>query len=372
MITELKLQNFKCFGDETSFKFSRFNVLYGKNGRGKSTAIQSLLLLGQNVRIKDSFINNLSLKGAYIDLGNYKDVTNRYNGAEALIRFEVASDVDNVLKLTFGASEVGPTMIHLEDAWSGDTHLVSSVGTELEDSEETRNSSAMSGIRILEAFKQLRYVATGRRGPVNYEERYDDFTKDDIGASGERLINALAKCTNPFIEDFQNALSFILSGATVKLSEDNNVDHIDMLLDSCDESAGFKPSNVGFGYSFVMPIVFQLLSADRNTTVIVENPEAHLYPGAQSRLIEWMVSVAGSKNLQVILETHSDHIINGLRISVKQKKLNRNDVMIQFVDREDNTKTPSVQIIRMDQNGTLSDNPADFMDEWTKQLLELL
>jgi len=69
MITGLKLNNFKCFGDETEFRFSRFNVLYGKNGRGKSTAIQSLLLLSQNVKGKDSLVN-LSLRGTYVDLGS--------------------------------------------------------------------------------------------------------------------------------------------------------------------------------------------------------------------------------------------------------------------------------------------------------------
>lgn len=371
MITGLKLSNFKCFGDETSFKFSKFNVLYGKNGRGKSTAIQPLLLLGQNIRGKESVVN-LSLKGAYVDLGSFRDVTNRYKGNDSPIKFEFVSETGNALRLVYDVSDVGSTMIHLEDAWSGDVHMVSNVGTEQEDSHGTMNSTAMSGIKILETFRQLRYVSAGRRGPVNYEERNDDFVKDDIGATGERLINALAKCDRSFLDSFQEALSFVLSGATVKLSEDKSVDHIDLLLDSSDGSSGFKPSNVGFGYSFVLPIIYQVLSAEIGSTIIVENPEAHLYPGAQSRLIEWMVSVAGKNNLQIILETHSDHIINGLRISVKKNKLNRRDVMIQFVDRMSDHDTPMVRMIKVDQNGTLSENPTDFMDEWTKQMLELL
>ncbi|MCQ2301209.1 MAG: DUF3696 domain-containing protein [Bacteroidales bacterium] len=370
MITEIRLQNFKCFGQETTFKFSKINVLYGKNGRGKSTTMQPLLLLSQNARRKDSIINS-SLKGAYVDLGNYHDVTNRYMGFAEPIRFEIASDIDEVLKLTFGNSHIGPTMMHLDDAWSGNKHLVSSVGTDQQDS-GTVNASGLTGIKVLDSLKQLKYVSANRRGPVNYEERQDDFEKDDIGATGERLINSLAKCDALFIESFQDALSYILSGATIKIFDDKKVDHIDLLLDSNDDSDGFKPSNVGFGYSFVLPVIYQVLSATKGSTIIIENPEAHLYPGAQSRLVEWIVAKANQEDLQIILETHSDHIINGLRISVKKNKLNRNDVMIQFVDRKSEKDTPEVISIKMDQNGTLNENPADFMDEWTKQMLDLL
>lgn len=370
MITELTLANFKCFANKTSFKLSKFNVFYGKNGRGKSTAMQPFLLLCQNIKRKGSIID-ISLKGSYVDLGNYNDVVNIYKEKEEQIIIEIKSNFDNNLILTYGRSDVGPTMIHLNDAWSGDKHLVSSVGT-VESDSDTKNSDAMTGIKVLDSLKQLRYIAASRRGPVNYEERQDDFEKNDIGATGERLINSLAKCDIPFIVEFQEALSYILSGATLKIEDDKKVDHIDLLLDSKDNSNGFKPSNVGYGYSFVLPIIYQILSSEPGTMIIIENPEAHLYPGAQSRLVEWTVAEANKKDLQIILETHSDHIINGLRISIKKSNLNRNDVVIQFIDRDNDNDTPKVKSIKIDQNGTLSENPKDFMDEWTRQMLDLL
>ena len=271
-----------------------------------------------------------------------------------------------------GKSSVGPTLLHLEDLWSGDKRLVSSVGTIDEDSEEIKNSSAMSGIKTLDFFRELRYVSANRRGPTNSEERQDDFYRNDIGVNGERLINALAKQDGSFMENFQDAMSFILSGATIKVKEGNNDDDVELLLDSADDSVGFKPSNVGYGYSFILPIIFQTLVAEVGSTIIIENPEAHLYPGAQSRLVEWMVYVSNKKNLQIILETHSDHIINGLRIAVKKGNLNRLDVTIQFLDRNIVNESPNILTIKVDENGTLSNNPKDFMDEWTLQMLELL
>lgn len=370
MITQIKLQNFKCFNEETQIKFSRINILYGKNGRGKSTILQPLLLISQNIKRKDS-ITETALKGSFIDLGTYSDVVNRYISHPEAIKLEIKSDIDDTLKLSFGQSENGLTMLHLEDAWSGQRHLISNVGTEQESS-ETKASAAMSGIKIFDFFRQLKYVSAGRRGPVNYEERQDDFFKEEIGANGDRLINALSKSDNEFKEACQSALSYIFMGGTLKVADNIADDRVDLLLDSIDNSNGYKPTNVGFGYSFVLPIIFQLLSAEHGSTIIIENPEAHLYPGAQSRLVEWIISTAVKKNLQIILETHSDHIINGVRISVKKGELNRHDALIQFIDRIDSTKSPNVTIISMDQNGTLSDEPADFMDEWTRQMLQLL
>ncbi|MBE6283195.1 MAG: DUF3696 domain-containing protein [Mediterranea massiliensis] len=370
MITKLKIKNFKCFGEEREMQFARFNVLYGKNGRGKSTAMQSLLLLSQNIRKKNT-LTNVSLKGELIDLGNYLDVVNRYSQS-GLMTFGISTDMDDELILSLGKSEVGPTLLHLEDLWCGSKQLVSNVGTEMEDSWETKNSEAMSGIKALEFFRQLRYVSANRRGPTNYEERQDDFLSDDIGINGERLINALAKKDQNFINELQEALSYILSGATIGIKNDENSDNVELLLDSMDDSLGFKPSNVGYGYSCVLPIIFLVLSAKEGSTLMIENPEAHLYPGAQSRLVEWMVTMAIHNNLQIILETHSDHIINGLRIAVKKNKVGRNGVSILFLDRKSQRQSPDILTIRVDNNGTLNDNPTDFMDEWTKQMLELL
>ena len=85
-----------------------------------------------------------------------------------------------------------------------------------------------------------------------------------------------------------------------------------------------------------------------------------------------MVAVATENQLQIIIETHSDHIINGLRIAIKDKKIDRSDVSIQFFDRKGAMYSPDILTIRVDANGTLSDNPIDFMDEWTRQMLALL
>ena len=369
MVNGIKIENFKCFGDERKIEFSHFNILYGKNGRGKSTIIQSLLLLAQN---KDS-ISTLALKGSYVDLGNYKDVVNRYKTANSL-KFSISSTIEEELKMSFSSSVNGPTLLALDDLQVGNQRLFSSMGTAEDNTTGPNVSYATSDIKTLELLRGLRYVSANRRGPVNYEERQDEFFigKDDIGVNGERVINGLLKQNDVFINNFSEALSFILDGATVKVIGEEDSNNIELLLDSRDSSEGFKPTNIGYGYSYVLPIIYQFLKAEKNGIVIAENPEAHLYPAAQSRLIEWMVRIASEKNLQVILETHSDHIINGLRIAIKKKQLDRQDVFILFVDRDKPQDSPEIRHILIDQNGTLSENPSEFMDEWTNQMIDLL
>ena len=82
-----------------------------------------------------------------------------------------------------------------------------------------------------------------------------------------------------------------------------------------------------------MPVILALLLAEDGDVLIVENPEAHLHPAAQSRMAALMVEYAKKKNLQLFVETHSDHVVNGLRIAVKNKTIDCQDVSILHFDR---------------------------------------
>lgn len=137
---------------------------------------------------------------------------------------------------------------------------------------------------------------------------------------------------------------------------------------------GFKPVNVGFGYSFILPIVTLPLVVEPNSKLIIENPEAHLHPGAQSRLMKFLIKVSKERNLQLFIETHSDHIVNALRIAIKTSfaKIDHKDATIIHVGRDDTNFESKYWQIKIDKNGNLSDFPQEFMDEWTKQMLSLV
>ena len=147
---------------------------------------------------------------------------------------------------------------------------------------------------------------------------------------------------------------------------------LELLLNSRDGDQLFRPVNVGFGYSYVLPVIVGTLLAEDGSVVIVENPEAHLHPGAQSRIMEFLINQSLEKDLQLIIETHSDHVVNGMRISMKKGTLKPSDSVIQHFAYSEETTDPVITRITSDAYGNLSDYPEDFQDEWTAQMLELV
>ena len=114
--------------------------------------------------------------------------------------------------------------------------------------------------------------------------------------------------------------------------------------------------------------------AEKGSKLMIENPEAHLHPGAQSRLLDFMVKYAMKNGLQLLIETHSDHIINELRIAIKEKKVenNRDASIIHFTRSQKEKESPSFYEIKIDSNGNLSQYPSDFLDEWGTQMSKLV
>jgi len=144
----------------------------------------------------------------------------------------------------------------------------------------------------------------------------------------------------------------------------------------------FKPQNVGLGISYVLPVLVSLLTARPWTIVVIENPEAHIHPRGQAKLGE-LIARAAAFGVQVFVETHSDHVINGVRVAVRDGILKPEDVNVAFFERKEHLKDNAkdsddteiyseVRNIKVDVNGSLSEYPEDFMDEWNNQLLELM
>ncbi|HJC99131.1 MAG TPA: DUF3696 domain-containing protein [Candidatus Phocaeicola merdavium] len=76
--------------------------------------------------------------------------------------------------------------------------------------------------------------------------------------------------------------------------------------------------------------------------------------------------------MQVLIETHSDHVVNGMRIAMKQNRLNPEKGIIIHFAHDNEEVAPTIDFITCDKNGTLSGYPDDFMDEWTQQMFELI
>ena len=96
-----------------------------------------------------------------------------------------------------------------------------------------------------------------------------------------------------------------------------------------------KPNHVGTGISYVANVIISALSCRKDSLFVIENPEIHLHPKAQSKLLDFFCFLA-ARGLQVIIETHSDHIFNGLRKNIKMGRISERDSNIYFFRQDEN------------------------------------
>jgi predicted ATPase len=137
-------------------------------------------------------------------------------------------------------------------------------------------------------------------------------------------------------------------------------------------TADFKPQNVGFGLTFVLPVLTAILRARPGDMVIIENPEAHLHPAGQS-VIGKLCAIAAKNGVQFFIETHSDHFLNGVRVGVKEKIIPSDEVNIFYLERSTASNHESVVIKpEIDDDGRVDIWPDGFFDESDKLLEKLL
>ena len=370
MIKSVSLQNFKCFSEKANIKLAKITILYGHNGRGKSSFSQSLLLIGQSMKERND-LDQLSIVGEQVKLDTFTDIRTAGSEQEE-VKFWIDTDKEKV-EMGFSPYADKPQLGRLSTLlYNGEDRFVvqSTQGTETTD-EGRKVAFSTSDINVLQQLKSVVYISAGRFGPVNDVLRNDSLPPNNIGTRGENLLNALSHQFPEFVDYVGSCLSKILGGAAVKI-RDPKATRLELMLNSRDGDQLFHPVNVGFGYSYVMPVIVGTLLAEDGSIVIVENPEAHLHPGAQSRIMEFLIEQSLKKDLQLLIETHSDHVVNGMRISMKRGTLKPADSIVQHFAYTEDQNPPVITAITCDAHGNLSDYPDDFQDEWTAQMLELV
>lgn len=367
MFKSIDLCNFKCFSSlENPIPFSKVNLLTGSNGRGKSSVFQSILLLAQSYESGRDF-RKIRLAGRFLELGAYRDIVFKGNIEQSItITLETDDDENNRMKFVCKAGSSDGFDTTVDNIYVGDTPLVSdaaSIGLG-NANEYSAGQKLYIPTSTYECFSQLSnvfFVSADRMGPRNIVKMLEEQIGDQIGIHGENVFNSLYERAEIFQKDVAAELSAILGGASVCLSRPD-LEFIRINLDSVDNSKGYKPVNVGFGYSYIMPLVVLPMIAPEGSKIIIENPEAHLHPGAQSRLMDFLIRKANERKIQLFIETHSDHIIDGVRVAVKQCNLKCDEVNILFLERHQDNP-PFVREISVDSYGNLSEWPEDFFDQ---------
>lgn len=370
MIEKIRLKNFKCFEDET-FQLSSLNIWTGLNGMGKSSVIQALLLMRQNYELGMlQSDRGISLNGELVQLGNAKDALYQYYREKEIgIEFFFQNQTPASWK------------------WDAETD-----GDHLPFKAKTSNFNDFAKSSIFGP--AFHYLGAERLGPRVFFKtaNFQVINKNQLGIQGEYTANYLAEFQNIPIpikelkhphstgltlkEQVDSWLGEIRPGTRINITSNLEMSIVGLryqFIGGNDAGNPFRPTNVGFGLSYLLPVVVAILSSQPGTLIILENPEAHLHPRGQAEIGK-MLSIAAANGVQIIVETHSDHILNGVRVAVKRRLIKpRQTQLLYFTGIEsDNQFKHYILGPKIDENGRIDQWPEGFFDEWERQLNELL
>jgi len=369
MIKELQIQNFKCFQQSRPFEFSKLNLLTGINGRGKSSLLQTFLVLSQSAW-RNTDLKNLVINDELLTLGNFDDIKNSDTprGENIHFNFKFDSPFIDEEKIQYAENPNQPLQaecVKIEIKSQGKTIVVEPKKKQVDDIVLT----------FAELIKKIHFVSADRLGPVKYVDKNNLPEFVHVGPRGEHSINILANTLNlanvnellykgndakSVIQQTVEWMSYILEGAKIDIGgKEKESSVLYMLLNNKSNSYAYKPANVGFGYSYILPLIVTGLIAKPGETIIIENPEAHLHPRAQSKISEFFARVA-SCGIQVFIESHSEHILNGLRVSALNPEINiKHDELVIHYFNESFTS----EKLSMDEKGKIANWPSGFFDQ---------
>ncbi|MEO5377508.1 MAG: DUF3696 domain-containing protein [Magnetococcus sp. DMHC-6] len=372
MIKNIQLKNFKCF-EEISIPLSNLTLMTGLNGMGKSSVIQALLVIRQSFQQDLLQVGSLALNGDLINLGTAQAVL-----YEDAIRDQLEIDLitDSGVRINIGfvydiRSDILQQSIH-----------------NYVDSQKT---NIFLESLFTDHFQYLQAERIGPRVTFPVSENYvyqhrqlgkhGEFTSHflEIFGRNHKIISTLKHPKEPADELIYQTTAWlgeISPGVAIHLTKHANMDVMNLeysFLTSIGRSNHYRSSSVGFGITYTLPVIVAILAAPPGSMLILENPEAHLHPMGQVCLGE-LIALAAAAGVQIILETHSDHILNGIRVTVRQGKCSPEKVAIHFFSKiEINGRTQSrIESPQMDKDGRIDQWPDGFFDVWEKSLEKLL
>lgn len=332
MIQELTLKGFKSFYDET-LNIAPLTVLTGLNSSGKSSVIQALLMLRNRGRVLDGHGSEEELTNNYYPLRHYSIQMSFSTTGGKVFTYGFGPEAERELRI-YGL----PSFIYVSADRYG-----------------PRTSIPVNNTNLL-----------GERGD-NVLKCIEEFEGTELNRC---LIHEKSE-GDTFGFNLKAWLGAITPGVDFKSKIEYMTDSSYTMFD------GHRATNVGFGLSYALPIIVALflgsLTRDKrllNPVVLIENPEAHLHPKGQTEMARLICSTVEA-GAQVIVETHSDHLFDGIRIYAKKHPGFAEKVATHWFEL-DKEKLTHVESPRMDDNGNLEYWPVGLFDQFGMNASELL
>lgn len=334
---------------------SGLNLLVGRNSSGKSTFLQALLLYAQR-----------KLDGKYISVGEFREARN-YNMPNEKIRIEL-----------YEKNKTKPDWIEFIEDKENDSYNINSC---IENYNLKSLKNLMRKDNDLEEQavckfddSNFHYLSCHRIG-VNDIYKKNMINETDFGIDGEYALAYLLKnegetVKEDLIANDPNFTSTLLGqvnywmnyivDTSLLLTDLKKTNYLQVKYNNnpknkLSDALYCRPINIGSGVSYLISIIISCLASNRKDVIIIENPEIHLHPKAQSRLCEFLYFISKT-NRQIFVETHSDHIFNGLRVGIATKYMKQEDISVNFFALDEKNETQCNHIVFGDYGKVIGTN----------------
>ena len=371
MLTRLDLRFFKCF-EQLRLPLAPLTLLAGLNASGKSSVLQALVLLHQTMR-EHEWTTRLALNGTGVRLGVMPDVVDEVFGRRS---FEIAlMDDEGTFGWTFEGDRRDMSMAVQRVSVNG---RMAEAPRSLRYLLPSDAESATPAATLAQRLRDLTYITAERVGPQEAYALEDPHVVNVVGPRGEHAVSvlhwgrdepvstdlALPGAPASRFRQVEQRMRKFFPGCTLELQQAPRANAVTLGLRTSDDTGFHLPAHTGFGLTQCLPIVIAALSASKGDILLVENPEIHLHPAGQVLMGQFMADIARA-GMQVLVETHSDHVLNGIRRAVKTGHLAADRVLIHFF-RPRSEDQPQVVSPAMDDSGNIDSWPEGFFDQFDK------
>ena len=380
MLIRIDLRHFKCF-ESLKLPLRPLTLLSGANAAGKSSVLQALVLLHQTMR-EHEWSSRLMLNGTAVELGTVADVIDQVHGRRSC-EITLLDDAASYFRWEFEGERDEMSMSVRRARGETDD----GTGWDVNESERFRYllpHDLSSGHSLANRLCGLTYLTAERLGPREYYPLDDPQLTPLVGPRGEHAVSILHSGRDTHVLHSLVALGApptrfrqveawmdrFFPGCGLAIEQVPRANAVTLGIRVSTDTDFHRPIHTGFGLTQVLPIVVAALSANRDDLLLIENPEVHLHPAGQAKIGEFLTKVAAA-GVQVLIETHSDHVLNGIRRAVKSHTLPSEDVALHFFRPRRENRTggePQVQSPVLDADGNIDSWPDGFFDQFDRDM----
>ena len=416
MITHIRMKNFKSWADSGAVELAPLTGFFGTNSSGKSSLLQMLLLLKQTAERSDAeevifFGGNNSL----VNLGNFREVIHGHNvdaplelGFKCTLRetLEIriirefnssdhtsyvlgdinSFDFKTIIKEKEGKLSIetlcyrAPPQFNLEkvshqtdvffngERVVGARNIKNCYGVSMSEESELGQLLKQLSSSFEKLFDDVYYLGPTRVNPrrdYNWEGKHPVHSGQWGNGTIDVLLSARVRKLTTLHEEKEVAIEQRISDWLQKMDlaysfslDWTNGATYEVRIQKTPSSPTVTLVDMGYGLAQFLPVLVLCYYAPVGSTLILEQPGIHLHPMVQSQLADLLIEVVNERKLQILVESHSEHLLTRLQRRIAEEKISSDQTALYFCRNDEGVS--NIERLKMDEFGNIENWPENF------------